>query len=133
VRCPSCGSRSRIADVSLESLPPRCGCGMALKLDVVHFGEPIPADVMERAEEESLKCDLMIICGTSAVVYPFAGLPRGARLRKGRDVTIIEVNAERTPLTDEGVSDYIIRGMTGEILPLLLEAAGAGPGGDLHG
>ncbi len=123
-RCPSCGSRFPLEDVSLATLPPRCGCGNALKLDVVHFGEPIPADVMEKAEEESLSCDLMIICGTSAVVYPFAGLPRGARLGKGRGVTIVEVNAERTPLTDEGVSDYIIQGKTGEILPLLLEAVG---------
>ena len=131
VRCPSCRSRSWIADVSLATLPPRCRCGRAVKLDVVHFGEPIPAGVMDQAEEESLTCDLMLICGTSAVVYPFAGLPRGARLSKGCGVTIIEVNAERTPLTDEGVSDYLIRGNTGEILPLLLEAvSGAGSAGD---
>jgi len=131
VRCPSCGSRSWMTDVSLATLPPLCRCGKALKLDVVHFGEPIPADVMERAEEEALTCDLMLICGTSAVVYPFAGLPRAARMSGGRGVTIIEVNAERTPLTDEGVSDYLIRGNTGEILPLLLEAVGGvGPAGD---
>jgi NAD-dependent deacetylase len=85
----------------------------------VFFGEPIPADVAEKSLDEALKCDLMLICGTSAVVYPFASLPRVARER--REVTIIEVNAEPTPLTLEGVSDYLIQGMIGEVLPRILE------------
>jgi hypothetical protein len=36
-------------------------------------------------------------------------------------VTIIEVNGEPTPLTGEGISDYLIRGKTGEILPKIVE------------
>lgn len=138
-RCASCCSRSRLDDVSLAALPPRCACGSALKLDVVHFGEPIPADVMMKAEEESSKCDLMLICGTSAVVYPFAGLPRVCRLSGRSAATIVEVNAERTPLTDEGISDYLIQGRTGEILPLIVEAVKAAdrinrsPGSNLSG
>ena len=79
----------------------------------------------------------MLICGTSAVVYPFASLPRVARqrridreqqtesglhaVRKAAAVTIIEINADPTPLTHEGVSDYLIQGKTGEVLPRLLE------------
>ena len=122
VRCTSCGLRSRLAEASPADLPPRCNCGNVLKLDVVHFGEPIPPDVMVQAEEESLKCDLMIVCGTSAVVYPFAGLPRGAKLGRGPAATIVELNAEETPLTTEGVSDYLIQGRTGEILPRIVEA-----------
>jgi len=35
-------------------------------------------------------------------------------------VTIIEVNAEHTPLTDEGISDYLIQGKTGEIIPAIV-------------
>ena len=38
-------------------------------------------------------------------------------------MTIIEVNAELTPLTLEGVSDYLIQGKTGEILPKMAEMA----------
>jgi NAD-dependent deacetylase len=80
-----------------------------------------------------LKCDLMLICGTSAVVYPFANLPRMARYHAGRlalgldvvgrrtNVIIIEVNADPTPLTQEGISDYLIQGRTGEILPRIAE------------
>jgi len=79
----------------------------------------------------------MLICGTSAVVYPFAELPRVARQRKVETerktgagiyavervpaVTIIELNAEPTPLTQEGVSDYLIQGKTGEVLPRIVE------------
>jgi NAD-dependent SIR2 family protein deacetylase len=77
-------------------------------------------------------CDVMLICGTSAVVYPFASLPQIARRKTGGlgnmgiglyipagppSAIIIEVNAEPTPLTEEGISDYLIQGKTGEILP----------------
>lgn len=130
LRCISCRSRFSIEEFSFEQLPPRCGnCGRALKYDVVHFKEAIPEDVSARSEEEALNCDLMLICGTSAVVYPFASLPRIAKRHSGglparlyaseaKSATkIIEVNAEPTPLTHEGVSDYLIQGKTGEILP----------------
>ena len=133
VRCISCGSRFAWEEVSLDELPPHCKCGAVLKDDVVHFKEPIPSDVMEESEKEALRCDLMLICGTSAVVYPFANLPRMARYHSRRfiagldvvgyktNVKIIEVNADPTPLTDEGVSDYLIKGKTGEILPGIVE------------
>jgi len=133
LRCLSCGSRFRIEEVSLDKLPPRCKCGGVLKHDVVHFKEPIPLDVREESEREVLRCDLMLICGTSAVVYPFAELPVMARFGSGRlplglyatghktNVKIIEVNAEPTPLTYEGVSDYLIQGKTGEVLPKIVE------------
>jgi len=133
VRCISCGARFAREEVSLEELPPRCKCGAVLKDDVVHFKEPIPSDVIQESEKEALRCDLMLICGTSAVVYPFANLPRMARYHSRRfmagldvvgytsDVKIIEVNADATPLTQEGISDYLVQGKTGEILPRIVE------------
>jgi len=75
----------------------------------------------------------MLICGTSATVYPFANLPRVAKQRtretetdiyaveRTAAVTIIEVNADPTPLTQEMISDYLIQGKTGEILPEIVE------------
>jgi NAD-dependent deacetylase len=122
LRCPSCGFTCEFEVVPLEKLPPYCRCGGAMKYDVVHFKEPIPIDVIGRAEKEALACDLMLICGTSAVVYPFAGLPRSAGLGHKTKAKIIEINAETTPLTDEGTSDYFIQGKTGEILPQIAEA-----------
>jgi hypothetical protein len=53
-------------------LPPYCQCGGVIKDDGVFFGEPIPSDVLQKSQREAWKCDLMLICGTSAVVYPFA-------------------------------------------------------------
>ena len=73
----------------------------------------------------------MLVCGTSAVVYPFASLPRIAAQvdaeylysgERASAVTIIEVNAEPTPLTYEQISSYLIQGNTGEILPGIVEA-----------
>jgi NAD-dependent protein deacetylase/lipoamidase len=121
LRCASCSTRFEVEEISLEKLPPLCRCGGAIKYDVVHFNEPIPSDVMEGAEDEALKCDLMLICGTSAVVYPFAALPRILRLKGKSNAKIIEVNAEPTPLTHEMVTDYLIQGRTGEILPAIVE------------
>ena len=138
LRCISCTARFGRDEFDLEKLmrenrlPPRCPkCGGVVKSDGVSFGEPIPSDVAHQSLEEAWKCDLMLICGTSAVVYPFANLPRTAREKRAERqrktatgiyavervpaVTIIEINAEPTPLTLEGVSDYLIGGKTGEI------------------
>ena len=126
LRCISCDLRFRRGDFDLakllqdNQLPPRCPeCRGIVKSDTVSFGEPIPTDVARQSMEEAWKCDLMLICGTSAVVYPFANLPRIAK-QKG-PVTVIEVNADPTPLTGEGVSDYLIQGKTGEVLPRIVE------------
>jgi NAD-dependent deacetylase len=146
LRCISCGMRFRREDFDLEKLlqeeklPPHCpDCKGLVKTDGVGFGEPIPDEVAHRSLEEAWRCDLMLICGTSAVVYPFAQLPRIAQQRqtevervtptgiyamvKVAATIIIEVNAEPTPLTLEGVSDYIIQGQIGEILPSIVEEA----------
>ena len=142
LRCPGCSVRYPRQDYDLARLletgclPPRCkSCGGAVKPDVVYFGEPIPTDVAERSMLEALAADVMLVCGTSATVYPFAALPRLAG--RAYDVAqtgvvfagagkpraiVIEVNAEPTPLTEEGVSSYFIRGRTGEILPRIAEA-----------
>jgi NAD-dependent deacetylase len=130
LRCASCLARYEPEDFDLLTLlkqgqlPPLCRkCGGAIKSDIVHFHEPIPADVSTQSLEIAIACDAMLICGTSAVVYPFANLPRIAkRLRreKGLPFTLIEINAEPTPLTEQGISNDLLQGKTGEILPRLV-------------
>jgi len=121
-RCIVCNRRFSRDELNLEKirmeekLPPYCQCGGVIKDDGVFFGEPIPSDVLERSQKEAWKCDLMLICGTSAVVYPFAGLPEIANPA----TTIIEINADPTPLTGR-ISNYLIQGKTGEILPQVVE------------
>jgi NAD-dependent deacetylase len=129
LRCASCNARFAPNTFDLEHLkredrlPPLCPrCRGILKSDIVHFHEPIPVDVAEQSQEEAEKCDLMVICGTSATVYPFALLPRMAKQGySGKKTTIIEINADPTPLTHEKISDYLIQGKTGQILPQILE------------
>lgn len=122
LRCIYCGCRFPIEDYSRdieEKKVPMCkNCSSPLKMDVVYFTEPIPRDVYELSFEEATKCDLMLVCGTSAVVYPAAQLPR---IAKRCGAKVIEINLEETPLTREGVSDYIIEGKVGEILPKIVE------------
>ena len=129
LRCASCGRRYESPEFDLEGLrrdrrlPPLCGaCGGIVKLDVVHFREPIPADVIEQSLTETEKCDVMLVCGTSAVVYPFASLPETVREQaaNSRGKVIIEINAEPTPLTQRRISDYLIQGKTGQILPAIV-------------
>lgn len=129
LRCASCDARFNPGEFDLDrllaedQLPPLCRkCNGVLKSDVVHFHEAIPMDVARESQKEAEKCDLMLICGTSAVIYPFAYLPRIARQRQsGRKTIIIEINADPTPLTEEGISDYLIQGKTGTILPKIAE------------
>ena len=76
--------------------PPRCPrCGAWLRPAVVWFGEMLdPADLQEAAAEAE-GCDVMLVVGTSGLVYPAAGLPAGAR-RAG--AAVITVNPEPTDL-----------------------------------
>jgi NAD-dependent deacetylase len=103
----------------LSEIPPRCPCGAVLRPDVVLFGEALPVEAMERALELADSCDLMLVVGTSMVVYPAAMVPYRA-LRAGADV--IEVNTEATALTGEpGV--LTLGGPAGDVLPELVNTA----------
>jgi NAD-dependent deacetylase len=116
--CLGCGYRQEAASLSFEVIPPRCPqCSSILKPDVVFFGEPIPWEAQNRSFEEARTCDLVLVVGTSAVVYPAAGIPP---LAKQSGAKIVEINMEPTPLTGF-VSDYLIQGSAGQILPRIVE------------
>jgi NAD-dependent deacetylase len=116
--CPKCSTKIEGASLTLEDLPARCSrCSSLLKPDVVFFGEPIPWEAQMMSMKESKSCDAVLVVGTSAVVYPAATIPIEA---KRRGATVIEVNMEPTPLTDD-VSDYLIAGSAGEIIPAIVE------------
>ena len=53
---------------------PRCSCGGVIKPDVVLYEEPLDEDVMARALHYIRQADVLLIGGTSLVVYPAAGL-----------------------------------------------------------
>jgi NAD-dependent deacetylase len=117
VICLSCKKRYKFNDISTEILPPKCECSGILKPDAVFFGEPIPTHALNRAYEVSGNCKVMLVVGTSSVVYPAASMPEFAK-RSG--AIIIEINPETTPLT-QGVSDYYIKGNAGEVMPSIVK------------
>ncbi len=89
-------------------------CGDRLRPDVVLFGEILPPGAFEFAAEKASQCQLCFVIGTSALVYPAAGLPE---LAKAAGAYICEVNPERTSLSDQ--CDEVINGKAGEVLPLI--------------
>lgn len=95
---------------------PRCECGGYMKPDVVLFGEMIPEYALRTADLLVRQCDVMLIVGTSAQVYPAAGLPDIAR-RHG--AFIIESNLEPTSFTTR-VTDVFLQGPAGTTLPGLV-------------
>ena len=125
-----CSREDRIVDrwdAPREGEPPRCpSCGAFLRPDVVWFDELLPADALARAEAESRRCDLMIVAGTSAEVYPAAALPRHA---KAAGAVVVEVNPHPTPLSH--LADHALRAPSGVALPSLVAAAW--PAGDDDG
>ncbi len=107
---------SEYLDEILENKVPKCNCGSYLRPDVVMFGEPLPAHAVERALELSRNCGLMLVLGTSSVVYPAASLPVIAREHGAK---IVEINPSRTTLTGttahlsvNGTALNVLKGMT---------------------
>ncbi|MBW2062421.1 MAG: NAD-dependent deacylase [Deltaproteobacteria bacterium] len=117
LRCLDCNTRYKREEISLEALPPKCPkCGGIIKSDGVAFGEPIPPDVLQRCQEESSRCDCMLVIGTSATVYPAAAFPQQI-MRQGHPV--IEVNLYESELTP--FCKISLHGPSGEIMPKLVE------------
>jgi NAD-dependent deacetylase len=110
VRCLHCGEE-RVERSQLEDLPPHCDCGGMLRPGVVWFGEALPKGALERATAAVRAADVLIVAGTSAQVYPAAGLIPLAS-------NVIEINPEATPFSDEVTIS--LRGKSAEILPQLL-------------
>ncbi|NLE22323.1 MAG: NAD-dependent deacylase [Actinobacteria bacterium] len=104
-----------------DEKPPRCpACGDYLRPEVVWFGEGLPPDALDAAQRLSASCEVMLIVGTSGVVYPAAAIPMIAR---EAGATVIDVNPERDSLTR--LCDVFLQGAGGEVLPELIAAVRA--------
>lgn len=110
-RCTRDGRIGTLTD-AVHTIPPFCSCGAMLRPDVVWFGEAI--DLIGPAMQAAASSDLLIVIGTSGVVYPAAGLVD--LVRAG---LTIEINPEATPLSDR--VDLSIRGTASAAAPPLLE------------
>jgi NAD-dependent deacetylase len=117
LRCVACGREVENRETPLRELPPRCTCGGLLRPGVVWFGEPLPTEAIEYALHAAQRCDIFLVCGTSAVVYPAAALPERALSAGAR---VIEVNLEETPFSQ--FAHVSLRGKCGELLPRIVAA-----------
>ena len=96
--------------------PPRCpGCGDWLRPNVVWFGEMLDAATLQRAQRVSARCDVMLVIGTSGLVYPAAALPAEAL---GSGAKVIIVNPRPSELDE--IATIVLRGTAAAELPRLL-------------
>jgi len=113
--CIDCGKYAENVEVTTEKRVPRClSCNGLIRPDVVWFGEMLPEGIFEAATEAASQCELFITIGTSAVVYPAAGLPMTA---KNQGAYIVEVNTEPTEISH--IVNETLIGKAGEVLPYL--------------
>ena len=74
---------------------PRCACGGVVRPDVVLYGETLNERDLVRAIGLAMDCGLMVVAGTSLVVYPVAGLVNYL----GRKAKLVLINRDPTPST----------------------------------
>jgi NAD-dependent deacetylase len=114
--CLDCGQRCEIADLRAiferEGAVPACDkCLGHVKTATVSFGQAMPVLAMQRAEQEALAADLLIVLGSSLVVYPAAGFPELAK-RNGAALAI--VNREPTGL--DPIADLVLHAPIGDTM-----------------
>lgn len=96
---------------------PLCGvCGGRLISSVVNFNDPMPIQEVKLAKDHSLKCDLMLVIGSSLSVYPAANYPK---LAKKNGAKLVIINIDPTGLDD--LADLKIQKKAGEFLSDVLK------------
>jgi NAD-dependent deacetylase len=124
VQCLDCGNLEPRGDVQARldmEMPPRCKVcgGVFLKPTVVLFGEAMPVAAVQEAFAFARQADVMLVVGSSLLVYPAADIPLVA-LRSGAPMIVI--NAEPTPF--DQLAEVVIHGKSGEVLPEILALIG---------
>lgn len=113
--CLDCAKRYELADIrpvfEASGDAPDCSCGGFIKTATVSFGQAMPADAMQRAQRLASDCDLLLVVGSSLVVWPAAGIPLLAK-RSGAALAI--VNREPTELDE--FADLVVRNDIGDAL-----------------
>lgn len=110
--CEKCG-RFYDAHYMLNSQGvPRCECGGQIKPDVVLYEESLDMNVMQEAVSYISQADVLIVGGTSLVVYPAAGL---IDYYRGNKLVLIN----KTPTARDSAADLVVAGSIGEIFSSL--------------
>jgi NAD-dependent deacetylase len=125
LRCLSCHEAYRLDDILAKARPaddvPACErCRGILKPDVVFFGEALPHETLSQATHHACNCDLLLVVGSSLVVYPAAYMPMYA---KNAGAKLVIVNRDATPYDDS--ADVVIHHSAGETMSGILDLVGA--------
>jgi NAD-dependent deacetylase len=105
---------TRDAADPFPDLPPRCECGAWLRPDVVWFGELLPVGAFERAARAVRDADLLLVIGTSGVVFPAAGL---VSFHQGLS---IEINPQLSAISS--ACTFAVAASAAEATPPIVEA-----------
>jgi NAD-dependent deacetylase len=115
VRCTGCGVISENREVPLPILPTCQLCRALLRPHIVWFGESLREEDLSPCNQAIRSCDLLLVIGTSGVVYPAAGF---ASVAKDVGALVIEVNLESTPQSN--LVDLSLQGRAKDLVPQLL-------------
>lgn len=117
--CILCGRRYSQEDTEerLKDVPyPACDCGGPIKPDVIFYGELLPEKTLRGAIEEATSCALLLVLGTSLVVYPAASIPQIA-LSSGARALIFN----KTPTQFDDEAAIVIREDLKDVCEFLLD------------
>jgi NAD-dependent deacetylase len=113
--CLACETRHELSGIKQKfdanGCAPDCSCGGIIKTATVSFGQAMPAEAMQRAQALAACCDLLLVVGSSLVVWPAAGIPLLAK-RNGAALVIIN----REPTEFDEFADLVVRNDIGDAL-----------------
>jgi NAD-dependent deacetylase len=115
-RCTWCDARRALGATGLPLDEIGHACGGRFRPNIVWFGESLPAVVWREAEIAASRADVILVVGTSAVVYPAAALATHYNDR----AFVVEINPEETAISDR--VDCVLRGRATEVLPTIVAA-----------
>jgi len=115
VRCTDCGRVEDNRQVPIP-IPPACtACGRLARPHIVWFGESLAAEDIAKSQAALESCEVLLIIGTSGLVYPAAAF---APVAKSAGAFVVEINLDSTP--NSGVVDVALQGRAKDLVPLLL-------------
>ena len=121
--CLSCGRKYPSDEVQVrleagEKVPLCEVCGGIMKPDVIQFGQAMPVKETDEAQRRAASCDLLLVCGSSLVVYPAAEMPL---IAKNAGAKLVIINLMDTP--HDEYADVVINRKIGDVLPRIVEQA----------
>ena len=119
--CLECGLRHELEELKGPFLErgviPACrNCGGIVKTATISFGQSMPEEPMQRAQEATLACDLFLVLGSSLVVYPAAGFPIMAK-RHGARLAIVN----REPTEQDMLADLVLHDEIGPVMSQIVK------------